>query len=626
MPKKNFLKRIFSAGIAMVMACSMMAVPAFAAVDEINIDVRVLDQSTGRIIEDVAMLTAYADPNSGYVQSDDFQVPSLSTLTDVDFGRVEKVMGNYYFPVGQVSEGSMIEWSTNNRNGTLTYYVTSWNPDATSGSGSNGSDSNVENIGSGSRYNWSFKLTYHSNYPDGTDYTQSFNYKASSFTQGVQVPVKSLDDLGFSVPEGYQQAAGPDNAPWNRNKDGSGEWVKTTWYAHQSDGADLHLYAQWSPENSKPAPETVTLTHKDGEEVYAERDYFVGDTATTVMCSNDHAPSTFAGWDTDISADQVIYPAGDSFVISEDETVYAVWEEAAEPTDTIDLNYDANGGSGAPANETSDTSVGSNAEFTVSDTIPTHPDDLPFLGWADDPDAEEPDYQPGDSITTTSDKTIYAVWGTKEDEGGPDADGKISEPGMDKKAEGQDSIPSVAPGDTINFTLDSHIGSDLADSVSYQDGTYSGSYTLTFHDTLTGPATLDTGSISVKIGTTTLNSGEYSVDTAPDDGHTFDLTIDVVALLNSGRFQLSDAGLPDKAAVQVAYTATVDESAEDQDQVRNDAYVNDSATDSVNGGVVDMPEPPDTGSRMALAFTACGVALMGGVAVVYITKTRKKAD
>lgn len=120
MPKKNFFKRIFSAGIATVMACSMMAVPAFAAVDQIDIDVRVMDQSTGRIIEDVAMLTAYAEPGSGYVQSEDFQVPSLSTLTDVDFGRVEKVMGNYYFPVGQVSEGSMIEWSTNNRNGTLT--------------------------------------------------------------------------------------------------------------------------------------------------------------------------------------------------------------------------------------------------------------------------------------------------------------------------------------------------------------------------------------------------------------------------------------------------------------------------------------------------------------------------
>lgn len=108
MPKKNFFKRIFSAGIATVMACSMMAVPAFAAVDQIDIDVRVMDQSTGRIIEDVAMLTAYAEPGSGYVQSEDFQVPSLSTLTDVDFGRVEKVMGNYYFPVGQVSEGSMI--------------------------------------------------------------------------------------------------------------------------------------------------------------------------------------------------------------------------------------------------------------------------------------------------------------------------------------------------------------------------------------------------------------------------------------------------------------------------------------------------------------------------------------
>lgn len=582
-----------------------------AVYDTIDVDIRVFDESTGRIIEDVANVTVPAKDGSDYIQSELYRVPKLDTLTETEFGRVTKVMGNYYFPVGQVSEGSGTYWSTNNNNGTLTYYVTSWQPGTGSGSGSNGTTDGT--IGTSGKKTWTQKVIYHSNYPDGTDYTQTYTYTVKSYTTIYSTyEVLSLEELGFSLPDGYEQ----DSPKWNKAADGSGKDVSNLLTLSQSE-PEIHIYAQWVPVNSV-VKDPVTLTHKDGDSIYAENEYFAGDTAVTVTCDTDKGNLEFQGWDTDISADSVIYPAGNSFTINEDQTVYAVWtEKAAE--DTIILTYDANGGTGAPSADDSGVTEGENATFTISSTIPTHPNDNKFLGWADSPDATTPDYQADDTLTTTTDKTIYAVWEKTEEETPSD---KISKPGIDKKSDGQDSIADVTPGDTVNFTLDSHIGTDLLTSVTNTTGSYTGTYTLTFYDTLTGPITFNPDSVTVSVGGTKLDSSDFVLNTNPSDGKTFTVSLDVVALLNNGKFNLTDAGKAEKSAVQVAYTATVNEDANDQDSIKNDAYVNDSATDTVTGEVVDKPTPPETGSQIALACSIGGAVLMGGSAIFFVKKKK----
>lgn len=668
-----------------------------------DVIVRVYDGATNRLIDNVTSIpVSYTD--NGYVQSDDWIIPELSTLTNSSYGRVEKVTGNWYFPSYQASEGSTVVWSINTGTKAIIYHVTAWQPGTGSGNASNGTGSGNIQVGETGNKNWTTTIVYHSNYPDGTDktFTQSYAVKAYTTSTNGQIYAYNDSPLNWSAPDGYEAATGtlPDGTkvyPWNTTKDGSGKAVNKLWYFTQGEGT-IHLYAQWVPVGSEIV-EQVTLTSKDGNETYAEQTYFVGDTATALNNDNEKTGQDFSGWDTDESADTVVYNPGDGFEINQDTTVWAVWTQRAVE-DTIVLSYDANGGENTPEGEDSGVVEGSNATFTITDSRPTR-DNYNFVGWSENKLAVTPDYVAGEDMTVTTDTILYAVWEQQEvdtivltydanggtgapeaddsgvaegtqhtftvsniiptldgytfigwgdtDNGGVDyiagneittstdktiyaqweenqqANNKISEPGMDKKADGVDSIGTVEIGDSITFTLNSHVGEDIVDFVTYDGTTYSGTYDLVFKDTLSGPATLDESSFVVSVDGTRLSVGQYSLDMSPSDGGTFNLTIDIVDLINSGDFDYSRSGL---AEVVVSYTATVDAIAEDGDEIRNDASVNDSIVDTVMGEVEKEtsptpPTPPETGSKSALITSLVGSGLIGASAVIFVVNKKK---
>ena len=70
----------------------------------------------------------------------------------------------------------------------------------------------------------------------------------------------------------------------------------------------------------------------------------------------------------------------------------------------VTLNFNANGGSGAPSSITHAT-----GSFTIPTTVPTN---FPkaFKGWASSASATEAEYSPGSSVTLSANKTLYAVW------------------------------------------------------------------------------------------------------------------------------------------------------------------------------------------------------------------------
>lgn len=75
------------------------------------------------------------------------------------------------------------------------------------------------------------------------------------------------------------------------------------------------------------------------------------------------------------------------------------------PRPTYSVNYNANGGSGAPAGQTK--TYGQT--LTLSSVKPTRAG-YDFLGWATSSTATTATYQPGGSYTTNAGITLYAVW------------------------------------------------------------------------------------------------------------------------------------------------------------------------------------------------------------------------
>lgn len=89
------------------------------------------------------------------------------------------------------------------------------------------------------------------------------------------------------------------------------------------------------------------------------------------------------------------------------------------------LNYDANGGTGAPDSESKPGPKGSSATFTVSSITPTR-DGYTFKGWNTKADGSGMEYKAGNSISVAygSTTTLYAQWeetpGPSPDPGGDD--------------------------------------------------------------------------------------------------------------------------------------------------------------------------------------------------------------
>ena len=127
----------------------------------------------------------------------------------------------------------------------------------------------------------------------------------------------------------------------------------------------------------------------------------------------------FAGWTKTASANPTIYSFNTSGTTATQTsyTIFLVVKEASTPKADITLTYDGNGNgsdvTNVPAQQKQSVKQGESATFTISSEIPVR-SDFDFLGWADSATATAANYHGGDSLTTNTSKTIYAVWKTHE--------------------------------------------------------------------------------------------------------------------------------------------------------------------------------------------------------------------
>jgi hypothetical protein len=107
----------------------------------------------------------------------------------------------------------------------------------------------------------------------------------------------------------------------------------------------------------------------------------------------------FLGWST-YPDGSVAYGVGATYTANAGATLYAVWQII-----TYTVYYNANGGSGVPAEQTKK----HGEPLTLSSVIPTRTN-YTFLGWSTYQNATLPQYFPGGTFTSNCYETLYAVW------------------------------------------------------------------------------------------------------------------------------------------------------------------------------------------------------------------------
>lgn len=123
------------------------------------------------------------------------------------------------------------------------------------------------------------------------------------------------------------------------------------------------------------------------------------DTDITLASAISRPGYSFQGWATS-SSGSVAYAANATYSANASITLYAVWK-----ANTYTVKYNANGGSGAPGNQTKTYGV----PLTLSTTKPTRTN-YTFKGWGTSASATTATYPAGGSYTANSAITLYAVW------------------------------------------------------------------------------------------------------------------------------------------------------------------------------------------------------------------------
>ena len=113
------------------------------------------------------------------------------------------------------------------------------------------------------------------------------------------------------------------------------------------------------------------------------------------------ADQQFKGWATSASGAVI---TGTSINVTENTTLYAIWEPI--PVTTYTVSFDANGGTGTMPDVT-----GVSGEYTLPANGFTAPSGKQFKGWATSADGS---VISGTTYEVSSDTTFYAIWESKE--------------------------------------------------------------------------------------------------------------------------------------------------------------------------------------------------------------------
>ena len=159
--------------------------------------------------------------------------------------------------------------------------------------------------------------------------------------------------------------------------------------------SDATLYAVW-----ERTQYNISYNANGGSGAPSAQSKYHGSTLTLRSAKPTRTGYIFKGWSTSSTATKASYQPGDNYTSNSNVTLYAVWEKIQ-----YNISYDANGGSGAP----SDQSKYYDSTITLRSGKPTREGYI-FKGWSTRSTALSADYQPGASYSSNSNLMLYAVW------------------------------------------------------------------------------------------------------------------------------------------------------------------------------------------------------------------------
>ena len=180
---------------------------------------------------------------------------------------------------------------------------------------------------------------------------------------------------------------------WNTKADGSGtSYAAGGKYSVES---NVTLYAQWTRISY-----AVTYNANGGSGAPGGQTKYYGTSLTLSSTKPTRTGYTFKNWNTKADGSGTSYAAGASYTGNAALALYAQWTAI-----TYKVSYDANGGSGAPGEQTKTHGV----TLILSTVQPTRYG-YKFTGWNTKADGSGTSYAAGASYTGNAALTLYAQW------------------------------------------------------------------------------------------------------------------------------------------------------------------------------------------------------------------------
>lgn len=161
-----------------------------------------------------------------------------------------------------------------------------------------------------------------------------------------------------------------------------------------STNANTTLYAKW-----QIITYTISYNANGGTGAPGAQKKNYGTNITLSGTKPTRTHYTFVRWNTSTANNGTAYAPGGTYSANANATLYAIWQIIQ-----FKITYNANGGTGAPGQQTKN----SGTNIALSTTKPTRTD-YNFLGWATSANGSVA-YAPGATYTGNANITLYAVW------------------------------------------------------------------------------------------------------------------------------------------------------------------------------------------------------------------------